>query len=244
MTHKKSQPEGQPKSNIETEYNDNCPHGPITIQPVKGEPRVDSRIIAEQLGVQHNSTMRLLKRYQNRFERWGVFGFEIHKPKSGSKGGRSEKFTLLNENQAFFLLTLTDNTERTVQLKSDLVEAFRLSREKATIHDRYLPFYHDCHNQVDALVKQSGSTTPKSTHHRNIERLINLTFGLSAGERAELPARVKLDVMSAQRIVSEVYGAALGQGINHKLAYKEAKARLAGYVALVAQPALGVSYEQ
>lgn len=43
-------------------------------------------------------------------------------------GGNAERFALLNEDQAFFLLALSRNTERVVELKSDLIMAFREAR--------------------------------------------------------------------------------------------------------------------
>ena len=46
----------------------------------KDEPRIDSRVVAQQLGVEHESVMRLLNKYQADFEVHGLFRFEIGKP--------------------------------------------------------------------------------------------------------------------------------------------------------------------
>lgn len=96
----------------------------LTLTPVDGEPRVDSRLIAGQLGIEHESACKILKQYQTDFEQLGVFRFEIGKPPKGSFGGRPEKYALLNEDQAYLLLTYSQNTPQARALKIRLVRAF------------------------------------------------------------------------------------------------------------------------
>lgn len=96
-----------------------------------GEARVDSRVIAEQLGIQHESSFDLIKRYSSDFEEFGVLRFETGKPPVGEKGGRPEKFALLSEDQAYLLLAYSRNTKRVRSLKVNLVKAFRDARNKA-----------------------------------------------------------------------------------------------------------------
>lgn len=100
----------------------------ITLIKSQGEPRVDSRVLAEQLGVKPKNTLELIERYLSEFERFGVVPFQTEKPRAGTAGGRPERFVLLNDNQAFFLLTLSRNTDRVVELKSSLIVAFRETR--------------------------------------------------------------------------------------------------------------------
>ncbi len=94
----------------------------------QGEQRVDSRVIAEQLGVQHKNTIALTEKHTRHFEKFGVVPFQTDKPSKGTAGGRPERFALLNEDQAYFLLSLTKNTTRVVDLKVCLVMAFREAR--------------------------------------------------------------------------------------------------------------------
>lgn len=103
----------------------------IQIVQAEGEARVDSRLIAERLGVRHKNTMSLIDRYADRFGRFGVLPFQTEKPPKGTAGGRPERFALLNEDQAYFLLSLSRNTERVVELKANLVLAFRDARHQA-----------------------------------------------------------------------------------------------------------------
>lgn len=92
---------------------------------------VDSRLIAGELGIQHESFMETVERYRKQSEQaFGVLRFETGKPSGGSLGGRPERFSLLTEEQATFYMTLSRNTPEVVQLKVRLVKAFFDARER------------------------------------------------------------------------------------------------------------------
>lgn len=103
----------------------------IRLISAEGEARVDSRLLAAQLGNQHESTMKTLKAYTADFKAFGVLRFEIGKPPAGSKGGRPEEYALLNEDQCYLLLTYSRNTKKVRALKVNLVKAFRDARNQA-----------------------------------------------------------------------------------------------------------------
>ncbi|MHB0765738.1 Rha family transcriptional regulator [Stutzerimonas sp. NM35] len=95
----------------------------------QGEQRVDSRVIAEQLGVQHKNTITLIEKHAKHFERFGLLPFQTEAVKvAGARGAKHHRFALLNEDQAYFLLSLTKNTTHVVELKVRLVMAFREAR--------------------------------------------------------------------------------------------------------------------
>lgn len=100
----------------------------VMVTQIGGEPRVDSRQLAKQLGTKHKNPMALIERYLAKFEEFGVVPFQTEKPLAGTAGGRPERFALLNEDQAFFLLSLSRNTDRVVELKASLIMAFREAR--------------------------------------------------------------------------------------------------------------------
>ncbi|EJM25147.1 Phage regulatory protein Rha (Phage-pRha) with ORF11CD3 domain [Pseudomonas sp. GM21] len=100
----------------------------IVLTQSKGEARADSRVLADQLGVKPKNTLGLIERYISKFERFGVVPFQTEKPGAGTAGGRPERFVLLNEDQCYFLLSLSRNTDRVVELKSSLIMAFREAR--------------------------------------------------------------------------------------------------------------------
>lgn len=100
----------------------------ITLIKSQGGPRVDSRVLAKQMGNQHKNTMELIERYASEFLLFDHLPFQTEVGKRAQGGGKAERFALLNEDQAFFLLTLSRNTERVVELKSNLIVAFRETR--------------------------------------------------------------------------------------------------------------------
>jgi phage regulator Rha-like protein len=100
----------------------------IPLTHVDNEPRVDSRQIAEQLGNKHKNSVALIERYALKFEELGHLPFQTEVGKRSQGGGKAEKFALLNEDQAYFLLALSRNTDRVVDLKASLIMAFREAR--------------------------------------------------------------------------------------------------------------------
>lgn len=100
---------------------------PLTLNYLNEEPRVDSRLVAAQLGNQHESILSLLSDYEDEMKGFGLFRFEIAE-KEGR--GRPPKFALLNEDQVYFLLTLVRNNDLSVALKVKLVQAFGDARNR------------------------------------------------------------------------------------------------------------------
>lgn len=198
----------------------------ITLCPVKKEARVDSRVLAEHLGIQHKNALELIEKHKSGFEEFGVVAFQTRKPPKGSAGGRPETFALLNEDQAYLLLTFSRNTPRVVRLKVELVKAFgRFRREKQTEAD-YLPYYHELHDQVKVLADkahEAGSTTPERMFHININRLINDAFGLETGQRPDLPGHLRAKVTAANVVAGELLEEAMANGYDHKAAYQHVK---------------------
>lgn len=193
------------------------------------EPRVDSRLIAKGLGIQHKNIMELIQGYQSHLEALGVVPFQTEKPPKGSKGGRPQNFALMNEDQSYFLVTLSNNTEQTVKLKLALVMAFKVAREAIDAKTDYLPCYRECHDAVANLVKLSGSTTPESIHHMNVEKLINKAFGIPSGVRSKLPPAVRAAVSLAEQIAGVQYQRAINANEDHKAAYQAAKVAVSQY---------------
>lgn len=89
-------------------------------------PLADSRVVAEELGVQHGPFMtNIILKYQKEVEaECGVVHFKNGKPLQGSSGGRPERYALLTEVQANAYLSLARNTSKAVTLKIKLAKAF------------------------------------------------------------------------------------------------------------------------
>lgn len=100
----------------------------IVLVQEQAVPRVDSRVIAAQLGKKHRSVYRLITDHQEDHETFGILRFEIAEIEGR---GQPEKYALLNEDQCYLLLTHTRNTEQTRRLKVALVKAFGEARRAA-----------------------------------------------------------------------------------------------------------------
>lgn len=113
----------------------------IPLQVIRGEPVADTRVLADQLGLQHQNVFELVKGYASDFEQLGILRFQTGEIRGR---GQPEKFALLNEDQTYLLLTFSRNTAKVRQLKVNLVKAFKQARiggKRTTTHDR-LPMQH------------------------------------------------------------------------------------------------------
>lgn len=126
----------------------------IAVTDYQGEPRVDSRLLAEQLGNKHKNSMALIERYLAKFKEFGLVAFQTEARPVGRHGGGDVRFALLNEDQAFFLLSLSRNTDRVVELKASLIMAFREAR-----------YGHACQT-LEARKKEASSNGRRLAHWR------------------------------------------------------------------------------
>ena len=102
----------------------------LIISNIDGQLLVDSRLIAERLGIQHETVVKHLKKYATQFQAMGNLRFEIGASAPNSNGARHQvSFALLNEPQSTFLMTLSKNTDLVVQCKLDLVIAFEKAKQ-------------------------------------------------------------------------------------------------------------------
>lgn len=198
---------------------------------VKDIPLVDSRILAEQLGVKHRSAFALIQRYAPKFQTIDQLRFK-NAVGERIQGGNAERFALLTEDQALFLLTLSRNSERVVHLKMRLVQAFRRARDGVEIGKDYLPGYHDLHDEVKRIygaAQAAGSTTPERMFHINVNKMLNAALGLKAGERGTLTPQQRLAVTTGNIIVQKSIEMTLAAGGDHRAAHVEAKRQVEGY---------------
>lgn len=198
----------------------------------KDVARVDSRLIAESLGKQHRSTFKLILTYENELQKIDHLRFKSADGKRIQGGGNAERFALLSEDQAFFLLVLSRNSERVVSLKLKLIQAFRQARDAVEITKDYLPGYHQLQNEAKHLAEvahAAGSTTPERTFHININRLVNNACGVEPGQRASLTPQQRMAVTSAGFVAQKAIARALESGADHHQAYAVAKAQVQRY---------------
>lgn len=102
--------------------------GSLSVVEQDGILVVDSRLVAERLGIEHRSFMRTIDRYIDKIQALGVLRFEIAKPAEGSAGGRPERYCLLSEPQSTFVMMLSRNTDMVVECKLNLTQAFERAK--------------------------------------------------------------------------------------------------------------------
>ncbi len=219
--------------------------GTITLVQAKGEARVDSRMLAKQLDTKHKSTFELIGRYTDQLKRFGQLPFQTAVGKRTQGGGKAERFALLNEDQCYFLLALSRNTEPVVNLKADLIAAFREARDRTNVADgQYLPLYHSMHTEVAALAQRAkalGSTTPERIFHINANKALNTVMGIHTGERESLSLDQRLLLTSLQAIYRRHLRDSLDAGASHRDAGRKAKDAVLAYMAAAGDLLLGGS---
>jgi len=94
----------------------------VTIE--HNQPFTTSLAIAEGLGLQHASVIRLIRKYQSDFEDENLVRFEIQARLKGQWGGGATEIAILDEEQATLLMTYLRNTEKVRLFKKSLVKAF------------------------------------------------------------------------------------------------------------------------
>ena len=153
----------------------------LSLDIVDGEPFVDSRVVAEQCQVQHESFYKLLLQHQVSVEEaFGPVRFEIGLGERLPQGGlgQAPKFALLTEDQATFLITMTRNTAKVVQFKIALVKTFSDVRAqlagRPAISQGQLPDFTNPEEAAQAWL---------ASYEENQQRLDNLrpTTSLLAG---------------------------------------------------------------
>ncbi len=85
---------------------------------------VTSDVIADKMGVQHASIIKLIRKYRDDFEDDNLVGFEIQARTVGQHGGGESEIAVLDEFQATLLLTYMRNTPKVRDFKKSLVKAF------------------------------------------------------------------------------------------------------------------------
>lgn len=105
---------------------DSLAHTDLVITEVDGESRLDSRLIAKRLDIEHKAFMETIRKYQTDFEDLGKVPF---KTEASGRTNQQSKFAMLNEDQAIFASTLSRNSKKVVAFKLALTKAFKEARK-------------------------------------------------------------------------------------------------------------------
>lgn len=106
----------------------------IVATQVNGVNVVDSRLIAQSIGIAHNALVQNILNHREVIERdFSELQFEIETVVSRSGALNSTRFCLLTEDQSYFVLTLSRNSKEVVEAKAALVKAFSKLRQQQSI---------------------------------------------------------------------------------------------------------------
>lgn len=133
-------------------------------------PFTTSLVIAENCNNRsHESTIKLIRKYQSDFDALGKLDFKSDL----NKQGIATEYALLNEDQATYLITLFRNTPIVRQFKLRLVKEFRnaldeiqrLNHENSLLRVA-LQLKRDAHNpMIQELTEQRLSQGKVTEHH-------------------------------------------------------------------------------
>jgi len=211
-----------------------------------GEYRVDSRLIAKRLGVEHESTFRLVNKFSDEFASLGKVGFQIGPLPSG----QNSKFALLNESQSIFLLTLSKNSQNAVALKLELTKAFDRLRKTAEkrasldwqqqrqISKAQRKEETDALKALVEMARTQGSTASDSKFYMSYSKMVRealFTLELHAPKdwRDNITVR-QLTVLSvAEFLVAETVNLEIANGTYYKDIFQAVKQRVAVYASTV-----------
>ena len=126
----------------------------LTVENKNGVLVIDSRLIAEELGIENRSLIQTLDSYLNEMqEEFGAVTFEML---STTAKGSKQRVAFLNEEQATFLMTLSRNTKPVVNAKIKLVKAFTKAKTALqSINPELLELFSNMTKQMNVLTTRT-----------------------------------------------------------------------------------------
>lgn len=213
----------------------------ISVINLSGELRADSRTFAPKMDIRHRQLMDNIRKYQSKFEELGLLPFEKEARLDNQHGGGDVIYALLNEDQAYFLLTLSRNTDAVVSAKLALVKAFRNARgqiatnEVARMEGKMARLEET--GAIRELVQYAtdqGSQSAKM-YYVNITKMTNKLLGIETGKRDTLPADVLAKIGMVEKMVDITLRDGMKAGLPYKQIYALAKERSQQLIPLLPQ---------
>lgn len=210
----------------------------LTVEKFDGELRADSRAFAEKLDVRHRQILVLIRKYEDTFAQHGRVVFQKHTLQTD--GGEQEQvYALLNEDQSYFLLTLSRNNDVTIPAKSALVKAFGKARAQvAMVETARIEGKKARRGETDSIAElvqyatDQGSKSAKM-YYMSITKMTNQVLGIDAGQRDVLPPATLDRIKLADTMVDVSVRDGLRAGLHYKQIYALAKERVNQLVPLL-----------
>ena len=205
----------------------------IKLKKKNGILSVSSRLLSERMEIEHKSVINLIGKHSKYFLKHGsqpVFKIQAN-------GQKKEAF--LTEDQAYFLLSLSRNTEKVVQLKSDLIRAFsKVRREHELLVDRHAKLEYqqnraigkihrrDLTDDIKPFIEYAKAQGSNGSHflYLNITKWINKACGIESIDNAD--ERQLANVSTACDIALTSIETGMTHGNNYKNIKSEIKENL------------------
>lgn len=197
--------------------------------------RVDTRTLAPKLDVRHRGIIQNIRSYEAEFSELGRVLFE--KAPLQTPGGTQEiVYAMLNEDQAYFLLTLSRNSPMVVRAKLSLVKAFKSAREMmdqstlARIEGKKARRIEtDSIKKLVEYATQQGSKSA-SKYYMSVTKMTYDLLGLEAGQRDNLTKDQAQQLGMAELMVDIAIRNGISMGLEYKAIYQLAKERVKNLV--------------
>lgn len=205
----------------------------ISLDFIKKEFRVDSRLLAPELNHRHRTILESLDKYKSQFESLGQLPFETE----AGYNNAPVRFALLNEDQCYFLLTLMRNNNHIVAAKLKLVKAFRDARAQLAMRDMARIEGKVARRiETDAIKDLVSYATAKGSsnanmYYANITKMTNSLLGINAGQRDNLDHKTLQQIKIAETIIE----IAIRDGLKAELPYKDIYVLCKDRVSLIAK---------
>lgn len=154
---------------------------------------VDSRLIAEELEIQHKNFLETVRKYQPEIEEFGHLAFETCTVTNSVGAVNSVVFCYLNEEQATYVMTLSKNTEKVRKCKRNLVKAFVDARTK--LQSRSLTPMEMIYQMAGAMVEKERRL---STLESQTEQLSAIVSSLEAEKQEAMEELTRLPLCPHQ----------------------------------------------
>lgn len=206
----------------------------LLVRAIKDDVFTDSMIVAKNTKNKHKSVAALIRKHKTRFERWGRVRFSDLKSPN-PKGGRPTKVYLLNEEQAYYLITLLDNNDIVADFKAELVDQFfKMKRglfqkkEARTAGKLIRREFTNVIQQLEGYAKAQGSV-----HHgmfyANYTKQINKFVKVRNREEADIMQLLQIAQMES--MAANFINQCMNLGIHYSEIYPRWKQHMIPFVA-------------
>ncbi|MBW9440050.1 MULTISPECIES: Rha family transcriptional regulator [Enterobacter cloacae complex] len=201
------------------------------------EPRIDSRLFADHVGIKHKNLYALIKSHKTELRELGTLPFQTETC-AHDTGATVARFALINADQFDYMCRIIRgrDPERMKRFKLDVTKAFAKRRAVDPVRREYLPGYHESREGLKALGAEKH-------HYINLARAENRVTGLMDGERRSATEQQLGALIVMQKIEQAAFDEAIQNGLSPTDAVREVSRRMETFAALMSvAPMLGANH--